>query len=322
MRVDHLLVLGDSSARYLRGLERLTPRISLTVGLTEEELGEAAERAQVFLVCAPKKELLRSLWRRARRLQWVHSLSAGVEHLLFDELVHSPLPLTNAKGVYSVALGEFALMAILFFAKDARRLLRQQAAARWETFEPMELRGQTLGIIGYGDIGRAAAQRARAFGLRILACRRRPELSAEDSLVDGVFPLERRGELLAASDYVLLAMPHTPGTQRLVGEAELRALKPGAVLVNVGRGGTVDEPALLRALEERRLRGAALDVYETEPLPPEHPLWRLDNVLLSPHCADNTPHWRENALEFFLRNLERFERGEPLLNLVDKAAGY
>lgn len=322
MRVDHLLVLADPSAPYLRGLERLTPRITLTVGDTEESLGEAAERAQVFLVCAQKKELLRSLWRRAKRLQWVHSLSAGVEHLLFDELVHGQLPLTNAKGVYSGALGEFALMAILFFAKDVRRLLRQQAAARWETFEPRELRGQTLGIIGYGDIGRAAAQRAKAFGLRILACRRRPERSAEDSLVDEVFPLERRSELLAASDYVLLAMPHTPGTQRLVGEAELRALKPGAVLINVGRGGTVDEPALVRALEERRLRGAALDVYETEPLPSEHPLWRLDNVLLSPHCADNTPHWRENALEFFLQNLERFERGEPLLNLVDKAAGY
>lgn len=322
MRVDHLLVLADPSSPYLRHLEQLAPRLTLTIGLSEDVLGAAAERAQVFLVGTQRKELLRALWGRARRLQWMHSLSAGVEGLLFEELVHSPLPLTNAKGVYSGALGEFALMAILFFAKEARRLLRQQAEARWETFEPAELQGQTLGIIGYGDIGRAAAQRARGFGMRILACRRRPELSEGDARVDEVFSLERRHELLAASDYVLLAMPHTPGTQRLVGESELQSLKPGAVLINVGRGGTVDEPALVRALEAGRLRGAALDVYETEPLPMEHPLWRLDNVLLSPHCADNTPRWRERALELFLCNLERFERGEPLLNVVDKAAGY
>ncbi|MFE8598624.1 D-2-hydroxyacid dehydrogenase [Archangium violaceum] len=322
MKIDQLLVLGDPSWPYLRALEGLSPRITVTTGLTEDVLGEAAERAQVFFVCTPRQDVLRSLWRRARHLRWVHSLSAGVDHLLFDELVHSPLPLTNAKGVYSGALGEFALMAMLFFAKDAHRMLRQQAEARWEKFEPAELRGQTLGILGYGDIGRAAAQRARAFGMRVLACRRRPELSAGDALVDEVFPLERRHELFAASDYVLLAMPDTPGTQRLVGEAELRALAPQAVLINVGRGGTVDEPALVRALQERRLRGAALDVFEHEPLPASHPLWRLDNVLLSPHCADNTPQWRERSVELFLRNLERFEHGEPLLNVVDKAAGY
>jgi phosphoglycerate dehydrogenase-like enzyme len=322
MTIDQLLVLADPAAPYLRALRELSPRITVTTGLTEDALGEAAERAQVFFVCSGKRDVLRALWRRARHVRWVHSLFAGVDHLLFDELVQSPLPLTNAKGVYSDSLAEFALMALLFFAKDTRRLLRQQAEARWEVFEPTELRGQTLGILGYGDIGQATARRARAFGLRVLACRRRPERSAGDPLVDEVFPFERRHELLAASDHVVLAMPNTPDTQRLVGEAELRALKPSAVLINVGRGGTVDEPALVRALEERRLRGAALDVFQHEPLAAHHPLWRLDNVLLSPHCADNTPQWRERSVELFLRNLERFERGEPLLNLVDKTAGY
>ncbi|HYO56910.1 D-2-hydroxyacid dehydrogenase [Archangium sp.] len=322
MRVDHLLVLADPSSRFLRPLERLAPRITLTIGLSEDVLGTAVERAQVLLIGPQKKELLRTLLPRARNLRWMHALSAGVENLLFEELIQSRLPLTNSKGVYSGALGDFTLAAILFFAKDLRRLVRQQAGARWEQFESMALRGRTLGILGYGDIGRAAAERAKGFGMRILACRRRPELSLGDPLVDEVFPLDRRREMIAASDYLLLAMPHTPGTQRLMGEAELRAMRPHAVLINVGRGSAVDEPALVSALEEGRLRGAALDVFQTEPLPPGHAFWRLENVLLSPHCADHTPTGSDDAVALFLRNLDRFERGEPLLNLVDREAGY
>ncbi|WNG49853.1 D-2-hydroxyacid dehydrogenase [Archangium minus] len=322
MNIDHLLVLADPSSSYLKHLERLAPRITLTVGLSEERLVPAIEQAQVLLVGAQKKELLRTLLPRARALRWIHALSAGVENLLFEELIHSPLPLTNSKGVYSGSLGEFALAAMLFFAKDLRRLVRQQGEARWEQYTPVELRGRTLGILGYGDIGRAVAERARPFGMRVLACRRRPSRSEGDSLVDEVFPLERRLEMIAASDYLLLAMPHTPGTQRLMGEAELRAMKPQSVLINIGRGSTVDEQALVKALEEGRLRGAALDVFETEPLPPGHAFWRLENVLLSPHCADQTPTWRDDAVALFLRNLDRFEKGEPLLNVVDKEAGY
>lgn len=322
MRIDQLVVVADPSARHLRGLERLSPRVTVTTGLSEDALGEAAERAQVFLIGTHQRPLVRALMARARDLQWMHSLYAGVEGLLFEELIQSPLPLTNAKGVFSGSLAEFALMGMLFFAKDTRRLLRQQAEARWVPYDMAELRGRTLGVLGYGDIGRAAAERARSFGMRILACRRRPELSQGDSRVDEVFPLERRLEMIAASDYLLLAMPNTPGTRRLVGEAELAALKPGAVLINVGRGSTVDEPALVRALEGGRLRGAVLDVFEGEPLAPESPLWRLDNVLLSPHCADNTPDWMTESVSFFLENLERFERNEPLRNLVDKTAGY
>ena len=140
--------------------------------------------------------------------------------------------------------------------------------------------------------------------------------------MDEMFPLERRLEMIAASDDLLLAMPHTPDTHRLMGEAELGAMKPQSVLINIGRGSTVDEQALVRALEGGRLRGAALDVFETEPLPPEHAFWRLGNVFISPHCADRTPTWMADAVELFSRNLGRFEKGEPLLNIVDKRAGY
>ncbi|PTL76070.1 D-2-hydroxyacid dehydrogenase [Vitiosangium sp. GDMCC 1.1324] len=322
MKVEHLLVLAEPTSPYLNHLERLAPGTTVTVGLSEERLGPAIERAQVLLIGAPKRDLLRTLLPRARALRWIHALSAGVENLLFEEFIHSPLPLTNSRGVYSGSLGEFALAAMLFFAKELRRLVRQQAEARWDQFMPVELRGRTLGILGYGDIGRAVAERARPFGMRILACRRRPSLSEGDPLVDEVFPLERRLEMIAASDYLLLAMPHTPGTYRLMGEAELRAMKPHSVLINIGRGSTVDEVALVKALEEGRLGGAALDVFETEPLPAGHAFWRLENVLLSPHCADQTPTWRDDAMALFLRNLDRFEKGEPLVNIVDKEAGY
>ena len=154
------------------------------------------------------------------------------------------------------------------------------------------------------------------------ACRRRPEREAPDGLAHEVWPLSRLPELMATADDIAVALPLTPDTHHLIGEAEIRAMKSGAVFANVGRGAVVDEPALVRALEEGRIKGAVLDVFETEPLPPESPLWRLDNVLLSPHTADHTRTWLVDASHHFLANLGRFRRGEPLANLVDKRAGY
>ena len=197
-----------------------------------------------------------------------------------------------------------------------------QAAREWQAFDVEELHGRTLGIVGYGDIGRAIAARAKPFGMRILGLRRRATGKAQDDLADEIWPLDRLRELMAASDDVAVALPLTPETHHLVGEAEIRAMKPTSVFVNVGRGAVVDEPALVRALAEGRIKGAALDVFETEPLPKESPLWGMDNVLLSPHTADHTRTWLVDASHLFLQNLERFRRGEPLLTLVDKRAGY
>ena len=176
--------------------------------------------------------------------------------------------------------------------------------------------------MGYGDIGRAVAERARALGLRVLALRRRPELSRGDPLVDEALGEERLLELMARSDDVVVATPLTPQTRGLVGRAAIAALPPTAVVVNVGRGPVIDETALVEALAASRLRGAALDVFETEPLPAGHPLWSLPNVLVSPHCADHVPGWIEAAMRAFLDELERFRRGEPLRNVVDKKRGY
>lgn len=275
-----------------------------------------------LLVASGGRSLLEPVWPLAARARWIHSRWAGLELLLFPALVESDVVLTNGRGVFSESLGEFALAAVLHFAKGLARMRRSQAEGRWDPFDVCWVRGATLGIVGYGDIGRAAARRARAFGMRVLGLRRRAELGAGDGLVDELLPPARLHELLARSDYVLVATPLTRETRGLIGSAEIAAMNPGAVLINLGRGACVDEAALLSALREGRIRGAALDVFASEPLPPGHPFYALDNLLLSPHCADHVPGWLDEAMRLFLDNLERFRRGEPLLNVVDKRAGY
>jgi phosphoglycerate dehydrogenase-like enzyme len=185
-----------------------------------------------------------------------------------------------------------------------------------------ELYGKTMGIVSYGSIGQATARLAKAFGMKVVAMRRRPELSAGDPLVDKVYGPGELREMIAESDFVVIASPITAETRGMVGEAEIAAMKPSAVLINVGRGPVVKEAALIDALKHQRIRGAALDVFDVEPLPAGHPFYALDNVLLSPHSADHTPGWTDQSMVFFVENFRRFVNGEPLENVVDKQAGY
>ncbi len=210
----------------------------------------------------------------------------------------------------------------MFFAKDIRGLLATQSAQRWDPFIMQELSGATMGIVGYGDIGRACASRARAFGMRVLAYRRRPDRSGTDPVVERTYGPGELLQMIRECDYVVAATPLTAQTRGMIGRAEIAAMKPTAVLMNVGRGPVIDEPSLIDALDSHAIRGAVLDVFTQEPLPPESPLWNFDNVLLSPHCADNTPTWNEEAMQFFLANFERFVEGEALENIVDKEQGY
>jgi phosphoglycerate dehydrogenase-like enzyme len=311
-----LLVIADPGSPELA----LIPRsIDATIGKTAAELATAAAEAAVILNSFGDGKVLRELFPLARNLRWVHSLAAGVEGQVFPEMVASPVPLTNSRGVYKESLGEFVIAAVLFFAKDLPRMLRNQQARRWEPFDLEMISRQTLGIVGYGEIGRAVARRAKALGMRVYASRRRPE---PDDIADRVFARAELGGMLRESDYVVITAPLTSATRGLIGASEISAMKPGAVLINIGRGPVVDEPALIDALREKRIRGAALDVFDTEPLPDDHPFWTLDNVLLSPHTADHVAGWTEDAMRFFVSNLERFQSGLPLENVVDKEAGY
>jgi phosphoglycerate dehydrogenase-like enzyme len=303
---DRIVVLAAPTFEPLP-LLRETERgafISDDIASLREPLADAD-----ILVVAPRQgALLRKVWPYANKVQWVHALAAGVESLVFDDLMRRSVTLTNSRGIFADDLGEFAIAAMLFFAKDLGRMQRNQRAHEWAPFNVRRLDGATLGIVGYGGIGRAVGVRAEAMGMDLITRGRRGGASLED--------------VLRASDYLVISTPLTNETRGMIGASELALMKRDAVLINIGRGPVVDEAAMIAALRNGTIRGAALDVFAEEPLPPDHALWDLENVLISPHCADHTDDAHERTLRFFFENLERYRRGEPLENVVDVHAGY
>jgi phosphoglycerate dehydrogenase-like enzyme len=306
-----IAVLSRPDFAALEQLRRDFPDAELVVGDSAGVLRDRMDGIEVVLVAPRFVHLLTDVWREIQSAQWIHSLAAGVDSLPFDLLRRSSIVVTNSRGLYGDALGEFAIAAMLWFAKDLRRLARNQASRTWEPYTVERLEGATVGIIGYGGIGQAVGRRAEALGMRVLPVRRRGELG--DPTIEDV---------LAESDYAVVATPPTPATHRMIDARRLALLRAHAVLINVSRGLVIDEAALIAALRDRRIRGAALDVFETEPLPPESPLWTLDNVLVSPHTADHTADSHQRAMAFFIENLRRFQRGESLENVVDKDEQY
>lgn len=318
-----VLVLSNPTEPQLKMLRNLPEETGIAVGDSVQAFERLAPDATVIFSWSIAGPLLRDVFHMCPRVQWVHSRSAGLDGVLFPEIVGRPVPVTNGSGVFSPSLGEFALGAILYFAKDFRRMTRNQEAGRWEQFDITEVSGQTVGIVGYGDIGRAVATRVRALGMRVLGLRRSgAPFYQVDPLVDRIYTPDRLLEMIPLCDYIVAAAPLTPETKSMIGRAAFDCMKPEAVIVNVGRGPVIDEAAMVDALSSGRIKGAALDVFDREPLPAGHPLYSLQNVLLSPHCADHTPDWLERAMQFFLDQFERFRKGEPLLNVVDKKLGY
>lgn len=292
-------------------LRREAAEVEVSVGTDAGLLRDDARRADAVLLAPRYDSVLGSLSSDLGNVRWIHALAAGVESLPFDMLRRSDAIVTNSRGLYADALGEFAIAAMLWFAKDLGRMIRNKEQRRWEPYTVERLEGRTVGIIGYGAIGRAVGNRAAALGMRVLTVRRRQEPG--DPTTDDV---------IANSDFVVMSTPLTPGTVRLMSRERIAMLKPQAVLINIGRGGTLDQDALVDALRTNRIRGAALDVFENEPLSPEHPLWQLDNILISPHTADHTEDSHLRAMRFFLENLRRFRTGESLENVVDKVEQY
>jgi phosphoglycerate dehydrogenase-like enzyme len=275
----------------------------------------------------------------APNLRWVQFHSAGIDRLLDSEIWHSDILLTSASGIHAPNMGQYVMAQILAWASRTRTWLRYQRRGewpdgRWDKFLPDELRGRTLGILGYGSIGREVARLAKAFGMTVLAGKHDardikdhgyalPGVGDPNGVkVDRIYPGAAARSMVSECDYVVLTLPLTPATRGLVDEELLRAMKPSAFLVNVSRGGVVDESALVKALKKGWIAGAGLDVFETEPLAEGSPLWSMDNVLISPHVSGFTPHYDERAVDLFCANLGRYLAGEPLINLVDRQAGY
>jgi glyoxylate/hydroxypyruvate reductase A len=266
---------------------------------------------------------LGDLERQAPRLRWIQLSSSGVGHLVEQMgLGESPIVVTNAAGVHATPLAEFVLLAMLYFAKRMPRVLADQRRHHWERFALDTLPGKTLGIVGFGHVGRAIARLARGAGLRIVAVRRTPGALAGSPDVDVVHPPAGLRTLLRESDYVALIVPLTPETTGLLGKSDLAAMKPGAVLINVGRGQLVDEGALVDALRSGHLGGAALDVFAGEPLPAASPLWDLPNVLVTPHSMSTALGENELLVDLFCDNLRRYLSGEALRNVFDRERGY
>lgn len=263
----------------------------------------------------------------AKRLKWLQLSSAGATHVLFPEMVESEVIVTNSRGLYGVPIAEHILGVMIILARKLHDAYRFQLEGKWAREEmfarsPMflELHSSTAGIIGLGDIGLAVAERAKALGMRVLASKR--HVGAQPVCVDELLGTDGLSYLLRESDFVIVAAPLTPETQGLIGEAELRTMKPTAYIFNVGRGAILQEAVLIRALQEGWIAGAGLDVTEVEPLPQDSTLFRLPNVFLTPHYSGLRPNYWTHAVEIFRANLAKFLRGEPLDKVVDKRSGY
>ena len=265
----------------------------------------------------------------APHLRWIALPSAGADHVLRNGLAQPGGPVvTTSSGIHAVPIGEFALSLMLMWARHWPTMIDLQRAATWpdhagrEALEGGELSGATLGIIGLGAIGRYIARLGRAFGMRIIATRRSATRGQRDPDADILVPPDQLGDLLAAADYVIVSVPATAETRHIIGAEELRQMRRNTFLINISRGSTVDEEALVAALRDGTIAGAGLDVFATEPLPTVSPLWRLPNVILSPHVAGNTDQYSRRFTDLFLDNLARFRAGEPLRNVVDPERGY
>ncbi len=326
------------SARYRsRDLERIraaAPDARLVMVSVEGLADGPLDDVEVMLRGWLSSEAFDRLLARAPRLTWVHSATSGVERALTPAARERGVIVTNARGVFSRPIAEYVLMMILAVSRRLPQLLELQRERTWQPLEGAELRDVTVGIVGFGSIGRAVAALASGFGCRVVAVRRHAErgtdaLAATDDPTGlGESALHRVGgpetlpELLAESDFIVLAAPLTPETEEMINAETLAMVKPGAWLINVARGRLIDERALLRALRDGELGGAVLDTFRDEPLPPMSSFYDLPNVIVTPHTAWSSGRVLDRSVELFCDNLRRFATGEPLLNVVDPDAGY
>jgi phosphoglycerate dehydrogenase-like enzyme len=322
----------------LGALQAAAPGAGWVNAATIEQAETAMPGTSAFL-----GKITQSLLARADRLAWVQSFTASLEHYMFPALVKHPCLLTNVRGLFGDVIADQVMGYVLCFARNLHTYVRQQVEHRYEptggesarvsvstgpgTVNAMDratiyLPHATMGIVGMGGIGREIARRALAFGKTVRGVDRFPDRVRPPAGVESIEGVERLPELLAWSDFAVIAAPHTPETEGLFNASILAHLRPGSFLINIGRGAIVVLDDLVAALRGGKLAGAALDVYEIEPLPADHPLWDFKNVILTPHTAGYSPVIAGRHLATLVENVGRFARGEPLLNVVDKALWF
>lgn len=316
-QLTKLVLAASLGPPLLDRLRAAYPDLEVVVAADRADLAEALEGAQALVGGG----LTDALLERAPQLGWYHVGGAGVEDTLTPDLIASDVIVTNNSGVSAPNMAEHLLGLMLAFARDFPALMRAQERHEWlREVRVFELGGQTLGVVGLGEIGQELAWRAAALEMRVVGLRRHP--GAPPPGVDHVYGPDALDDLLAASDHVAVTLPLTARTRGLIGAPELAAMKPSAYIYNVGRGPIIDQEALIAALRDSWIAGAGLDVTDPEPLPADSPLWDLPNVILTDHTSGRTARRWERGLPIVLENIGRYRRGEPLRNVVDKREGY
>lgn len=287
---------------------------------TVAELADALAGADALLAWEFRTPTIATAGPAAGKLRWIHAASAGVDRILTDDVVAGDVVVTNSRGVFEVAIAEYVLGLVLTFAKDLHGTWERQREHRWEHRDTESVAGRSALIVGVGPIGRATARLLAAVGMQVRGVGRRAR--TDDPDFGSVAAADDLHRLLPAADYVVLAAPLTPDTRGMIDAAALAAMKPSGRLINVGRGALVVEADLIAALGAGRLAGAALDVFENEPLEPDSPWWEVPGVVVSPHMSADADGWRDALVDVFLDNLQRWLDGRPLRNVVDKRAGH
>ena len=310
---------GTLSEEQLALVQAAAPDMRILVTRDRAQVERALDEIEIAAGGFPH-----DLLPRARALRWLQQWGAGADWLLrHPQAAELGFILTNTSGIHAIPISEHIMGLLLTFARGLHRAACAQVRHEWMSHGQQsifELAGKTMLLVGVGAIGARTAAVATAFGMRVLGIRRDPSAGAPG--VAGMYGPERLLDLLPETDFVVLTVPLTRETYRMIGERELRAMKRTAYIVNIGRGGTIQESVLVRALQEGWIAGAGLDVFEVEPLPADSPLWSMENVIITPHYAGATPAYDERALEILLDNLRRYQAGEPLRNVVDKKIGY
>lgn len=320
--MKRLLLIGfELEAQYVEQIRDQATEFEVVECTSREKLAEFASRTEILFSYFATKEF----FERAKALRWIHSVSAGVNQWMVPKVLDSDIILTNSSGIHGIPISELILAQMLGFATGMNLLMRAQMTKDTEVRRKVnqtkfELEGQTVGVIGLGSIGDTLAFKAKGLGMRVLGLKRNPV--EKPPYVDELYGPEQLSELLRQSDHVALCLPLTAETKELIGERELAMMKPTAYIYNIGRGATIDQDALITALQEGRIAGAGLDVTTPDPPTPESPLWEMPNVMLSLHTSGSSPTNDMRVTDLFLKNLRRYVEGMPLLNIVSKELEY
>lgn len=333
--IINVVVAIDFSDEILSLLRHVSPRLNI-VRYFPTVPDEVWQTADILYTTSIVPEP-----HQAPRLKWIQLNSAGMEHVMHKPIItETDVKLTSASGIHAVPMAEYAMGLMLAWEYQFMTLMRHQQQKHWDRnsgklFSPRHLRGQTLGIVGYGSIGRELARLAQGMGMRVLAVKRDAkdpnegkgyvEPSTGDptgDIPERIYPPEAVASMARDCDYMVLLAPLTDQSRGMIDADVFASMRDHAVLINLARGGVVDEAALIEALDKKQIAGAMLDVFQEEPLPVDNPLWGMSNVLISPHIAGNSQRYHERAASLFAENLQRYVEGEPLLNVLDRAQGY